>query len=187
LNDAAVALAPTDTLRETVAQASDVGRQALAEMQRMLGVLRGNGPAELAPQPGTAQLSDLIAIVRSAGMSVQLAVTGDTSTLAPGVELAVYRIVQESLTNVLKHATNVTRVVVEVTYDDNRITIRVQNDGDPVTAGQTGDDHAPSGHGLAGMRERAALYGGHVQTTPAHGGGWIVAADLPIPIPTATR
>lgn len=185
LNDAAVALAPTDTLRETLVQTSDVGRQALAEMQRILGVLRGDGPAELTPQPGTAQLSDLVAIVRSAGVSVQLAVTGDTSTLTPGVELAVYRIVQESLTNVLKHATNVTRVSVEVTRGDDRITIRVRNDGDPVTAGHS--DQAANGHGLAGMRERAALYDGHVQAAPAPGGGWIVAADLPIPDPAPVR
>lgn len=188
LNDAAVAIAPTDTLRRTVTQASEVGRQALAEMQRTLGVLRGDGPADLAPQPGTAQLSDLVALVRSAGLSIELVVTGDPTTLGPSAELAVYRIVQESLTNVLKHATNVSHVTVELTCHDDRIAIRVQDDGDPVAASSvyTGG-RGPSGHGLAGMRERAGLYGGHVQAHPAHGGGWVVVAELPFPDLAVTR
>ncbi|MDP9092147.1 MAG: histidine kinase [Actinomycetota bacterium] len=174
LNDAAAALAVAGTVRDTVTQASDVGRQALAEMQRMLGVLRGAGPADLVPQPGTAQLADLIAIVRSAGLSVELAISGDPAELAPTTQLAIYRIVQESLTNVLKHARKVVRVAVMITYRDDHVRVRITNDGEP-GARQEG---APLGHGLAGIRERSALYGGEFHAGPIGSGGWEVLADL---------
>ncbi|WP_375502109.1 sensor histidine kinase [uncultured Jatrophihabitans sp.] len=176
LNDAAAAVATTDTVRDTVGQASEVGRQALAEMQRMLGVLR-SGPPELAPQPGIAQLSDLVAIVRSAGLSVELSVTGELTDLAPTAQLAVYRIAQESLTNVLKHAHNVSRVTVQITNRAGHVTVHVRNDGDEPAAPAT----TPVGHGLAGMRERAGLYDGRFEAGCAPGGGWLVRADLHVP------
>ena len=176
LNDAAAAVATTDTVRDTVGQASEVGRQALTEMQRMLGVLR-SGPPELAPQPGVAQLSDLVAIVRSAGLSVELSVTGELVNLAPTAQLAVYRIVQESLTNVLKHAYNVSRVTVQIENRRGHVTVHVRNDGDaPVDSASLS-----SGHGLAGMRERAGLYDGRFEAGSAPGGGWFVQADLHVP------
>ena len=176
LNDAAVTVAPTEALRSTVAQASEVGRQALAEMQRLLGVLRGDEPGELTPQPGTAQLTDLVAIVRSAGLSVELSITGDPGPLTAGAELAVYRIVQESLTNVLKHARGVTHVTVELDCHDDRVTLRVSDDGALVVNDRIAE--TGRGHGVIGMRERAGLYGGHVSAGPARGRGWVVMADL---------
>jgi len=174
LNDAAVAVTAPGPARDTVSQASEVGRQALAEMQRMLGVLRSPSPADLAPQPGAAQLADLVAIVRSAGLSVELAISGDPAQLAPTAQLAIYRIVQESLTNVLKHARNVARVIVSVDQHANRVQVRVSNDGDPTPP----PPDAPIGHGLTGMRERSSLYGGQFHAGPLSGGGWQVRADL---------
>lgn len=176
LNDAVAAVTDAGTVRDTVTQASDVGRQALSEMQRMLGVLRSDGPAELTPQPGTTQLADLIAIVRSAGLSVELAVCGDRAELAPTAQLTIYRIVQESLTNVLKHARNVQRVVVAITYRPDRVRVHVTNDGDPELL-QT---IPAQGHGLVGMRERSALYDGQFEAGPLLGGGWKVVADFNI-------
>jgi signal transduction histidine kinase len=176
LNDGAAAVTTSDEVRGAVTQASDVGRQALTEMHRLLGVLRRDGPPELAPQPGSAQLSDLVAIVRSAGLSVELAVTGDLAGVAPTAELALYRIVQESLTNILKHARNVARVTVEVARHGDLVSVRVRNDGDPAIA----DIAATAGHGLAGMRERAGLYGGQLTAGPVPGGGWLVSADLTV-------
>jgi signal transduction histidine kinase len=174
LNDAAAATTTDGTVRGTVTQASDVGRQALADMQRMLGVLRSAEPAELAPQPGTAQLTDLITFVRSAGLTVELAVSGEPGELAPTTQLTIYRIVQESLTNVLKHGRNVRRVVVTLTYGDDRVRISVTDDGEP---GAPSDD-AEIGHGLAGMRERSALYQGEFHAGRTRAGGWEVFADL---------
>jgi signal transduction histidine kinase len=174
LNDAAVAVTAAGTVRDTLNQASDVGRQALTEMQRMLGVLRSAGPADLVPQPGTAQLTDLIAIVRSAGLTVELEISGQPGDLAPTKQLTIYRIVQESLTNVLKHGRNVRRVGVALAYREDRVRIQVTNDGEPVTP----RDDAAVGHGLVGMRERSALYAGRFHAGPTRSGGWEVVADL---------
>jgi signal transduction histidine kinase len=174
LNDAAAATTVEGTVRETVTQASDVGRQALAEMQRMLGVLRSAEPAELVPQPGTAQLTDLISYVRSAGLTVELATCGEPGDLAPTTQLTIYRIVQESLTNVLKHGRNVRCVVVTLTYGNDRVRIQVTNDGEA-----TPPAGVVAGHGLAGMRERSALYQGEFRAGPTSG-GWEVFADLAV-------
>jgi signal transduction histidine kinase len=174
LNDAAAAVTDAGAVRDTVTQASEVGRQALAEMQRMLGVLRSSEPADLVPQPGTSQLTDLIAIVRSAGLSVELSISGDPIGLAPTAQLAVYRIVQESLTNVLKHGRKVARVVVTINYRPDRVRIQIANDGEP---GEL-PSRVELGHGLAGMRERVAVYAGQFQAGPVGGGGWQVDADL---------
>jgi signal transduction histidine kinase len=178
LNDAA-AVTASGSVRDTITQASDVGREALAEMQRMLGVLRSSGPADLEPQPGTAQLADLIAIVRSAGLTVELATSGDPGTVAPTVQLTIYRIVQESLTNVLKHGRNVRSVLVTIAYSDDRVRIHVSNDGEPSTPA----NGFTSGHGLAGMRERSALYGGNFDAGPIRDGGWQVSAELKVADP----
>jgi signal transduction histidine kinase len=177
LNDAAAAVTTSDDVRGTVTQASEVGRQALTEMQRMLGVLRSDAAPDMAPQPSTAQLSDLISIVRSAGLVVELSITGTLIGLAATAELAIYRIVQESLTNVLKHGRNVGRVTVDITRNHDRVAVRVHDDGDAVDPGGL----PQSGHGLIGMRERAALYRGRLEAAPAPSGGWLVIADLKIP------
>jgi signal transduction histidine kinase len=173
LNDAAAAVESPVQARDTITQASEVGRQALAEMHRMLGMLRDGEPAELAPSPGVDQLADLISIVRSAGLSVELAVTGDLGTMLPTAQLALYRIVQESLTNVLKHGQNVQHVVVQVLRQGPRVELQIDDDGLP--CGQVPDR---AGHGVSGMTERASLFGGHVDAGPRDGAGWRVTAQL---------
>ena len=173
LNDAAAAVESPVQARDTITQASEVGRQALAEMHRMLGVLRNGEPAELAPSPGVDQLADLISMVRSAGLSVELAVTGDLRTLLPTAQLALYRIVQESLTNVLKHGRNVRHVVVQVIRQGSRVELQIDDDGLP-----GGQVPGPPGHGVSGMVERASLFGGHVDAGPRDGAGWRVTAEL---------
>ena len=173
LNDAAAAVESSGQARDTITQASEVGRQALAEMRRMLGVLRNGEPAELAPSPGADQLTDLVSMVRSAGLSVELAVTGDLSTMPPTAQLALYRIVQESLTNVLKHGRNVRHVVVQVIRQGPRVEVQIDDDGLP-----GGHVPSPVGHGVSGMAERASLFGGHVDAGPRDGTGWRVTAQL---------
>src|ERR1700744_6653821 len=173
LNDAAAAVESSGQARDTITQASEVGRQALAEMHRMLGVLRNGEPAELAPSPGAEQLVDLISMVRSAGLSVELAVTGDLRTLLPTAQLALYRIVQESLTNVLKHGRNVRHVVVQVIRQGSRVELQIDDDGLP-----GGQVPGPPGHGVSGMVERASLFGGHGDAGPRDGAGWRVTARL---------
>jgi signal transduction histidine kinase len=151
------------------------GRQALMEMRRMLGVLReGDGQAVLAPQPGVDQLSELIGQIRGTGLPVELAVSGAEVPLPGGMELAVYRIVQEALTNVMKHAGPSARARVELHYGDQAIEVRVRDDG----RGATFSDGR--GHGLLSMRERVAVYGGHVSAEPVPGGGFEVIARLQV-------
>jgi signal transduction histidine kinase len=151
------------------------GRQALTEMRRMLGVLReGDGQAVLAPQPGVDQLSELVGQMRNTGLPVELAVRGAAVPLPGGMELAVYRIVQEALTNVMKHAGPSASARVELHYGDQAIEVRVRDDG----RGATFSDGR--GHGLLSMRERAAVYGGHVSAEPVPGGGFEVIARLQV-------
>lgn len=190
LADAAGFAADTDPERaaEAVRQVSVTGREALSEMRRLVGVLRDDSDAvERAPQPGLAQLDDLIAAVRAAGPPVDLVRSGEERGLPTGVEIAVYRIVQEALTNTLKHGREVHQVRVEVDCSADAVRVRVRDDGaaaGPAELGSTG--HGPvGGHGLVGMRERAALYGGDVQVGPDPGGGWTVAAMLPLPLALA--
>lgn len=151
-----------------------VGRQAMAEMRRMLGVLRAQGNGlDLQPQPGLARLPALLEQTRSAGLQVDLRVEGQEAPLPPGVDLAAYRIVQEALTNVLKHA-GPARAQVTLNYGDRELDIAVEDDGHgPASAGE-------GGNGLVGMRERVAVYGGHLEFGPANGRGFQVKAHLPV-------
>lgn len=183
LNDGAAALAASPQVRDAVNQAADVGRQALDEMRLMLGVLRSPEPAQLVPQPGIAQLSALVDNARSAGLSVRLGITGELAGMASTAQLAVYRIVQESLTNVLKHARNVSRVTVDVVNQGQCLRVAVSNDGDAVPEAAT----RTSGHGLTGMQERAELYDGQVRAGPMPGGGWTVEARLTLPEQVPSR
>ncbi|MGW3115931.1 sensor histidine kinase [Streptomyces sp. NPDC001107] len=172
----------TDTAPERGKEAlqliGDTGRQALGELRRVLGVLReaadspSAGP-ELSPQPGIADIDALCATVRAAGLEVVYRTSGDVDALDSGVQLTAYRIVQEALTNTLKHADADTRVHLAIIERDTRLTIRVQDTG-PATPPRPHEE----GHGLVGMRERAALYGGTVSAGPAGGGGWNVEAVL---------
>ena len=174
LNDAAAAVELSPRAREAISQASEVGRAAQSEMHRMLRVLREDEAASYAPQPGVGDLLALVSMVRSAGLTVELAATGDLAGLSPTAQLALYRIVQESLTNVLKHARNVGKVLVEVDRREHGIDLRIDNDG--ARAVEPGE--STPGHGLGGMAERARLFGGALAAGPRPGGGWSVRAHL---------
>jgi signal transduction histidine kinase len=155
------------------------GRQALVEMRRLLGVLRQPGdqpePAGLAPQPGIASLDVLADGVRAAGVPVRLAVHGDPGTLPAAADISAYRIVQEALTNVLKHAGQASADVV-VTCRPGDVLIEVTDDGTAAAV----KTEARSGHGLIGMRERVALFGGDFTAAPLPAGGYAVSARLPL-------
>jgi len=167
--------------REPLRSVQDTGRQALVELRRLLGVLRtDDSEAALAPQPGLDQVGALAAQVREAGVAVEMSVDGDRDQVPAGVDLAAYRIVQEALTNVLKHA-SASHAVVRVGYRPDAIELEVLDDGrGPLGGGHGGPG---TGQGLIGMRERASLYGGVVEARPRAGGGFAVRARLPVRSP----
>ena len=161
----------------------DTARAALTEMRRLLGVLRedtedGQGtPAALRPQPGLRQLNDLLDEARDAtGSGTRLILTGRPVSLDPGVELAAYRIVQEALTNCRRHAPGAA-VDVTLEYRPTELRVLIRDDG-PGDSG-AGGDSGPAGHGLLGMRERAAAVGGRLRSGPSRSGGFLVEAVLP--------
>ena len=158
--------------REALASIESTGRTALAELRRLLGTMR-NGDASYAPQPGLSGLDDLADHVRAAGIEVDVRVEGASAPLAAGVDLAAYRIVQEALTNTLKHAA-ATRATVTVRHLVSRIELEVVDDGVAATRGDG------TGHGIIGMRERASLYGGEIRAEPLATGGFGVFATLPV-------
>jgi signal transduction histidine kinase len=163
--------------REALLLIGDAGRQALGELRRMLGVLRERADTpELAPQPGIADLEALYARVRAAGTTVVYHTSGDLDRLDRGMQLMAYRIVQEALTNTLKHVGPRSQADVTLGTDGTQLRIRVRDTGrrDEARPAAPGE-----GHGLAGMRERAALYGGTVTAGPTPG-GWTVEAILEI-------
>ena len=149
-------------------------REALAEMRRLFGVLRSEGEsASLAPQPGLQELDRLVFQVQGAGLDVEVCVEGERYELPPGVDLAAYRIVQEALTNALRHS-GAQHARVMLRYGRTRLDIEVEDDGRGLTSVTTG------GHGLVGVRERVALYGGNVDIGPGASGGARLAASLPV-------
>jgi signal transduction histidine kinase len=151
------------------------GRQAIAEMRRLLGLLRTDEEGlALAPQPTLERLPPLLEQVREAGLPVDLRTEGDPVPLPAGIDLAAYRIVQEALTNALKHA-GPAHATVAVRYAAGALELEVTDDGRG--AGPAGNGR---GHGLIGMRERAALYGGTIEAGPAQHGGFAVRAHLPL-------
>ena len=175
LNDAAAAVEPSALASETIVQASEVGRNALDDMQRLLGVLREDDVSVHGPQPGIAEIPDLVSTVRASGLTVELSLLGDLTQLSTTAQLAIYRIVQESLTNVLKHARNARNVKVELERSAESIDVLVTDDGTPAA-----DRPATRpGHGLTGMDERARIFGGELVAGPARG-GWSVRSTLPV-------
>lgn len=153
----------------------DAGREALSEMRRMVGLLREPGTEEeLAPQPGLAELDRLVEQFERAGMPVTVHVTGDPRRLPGGVDLNAYRIIQESLTNALKHGGPKATADVTVAYHDADVAITVLDDGRGSTAPSNG------GHGLVGMHERIALLNGELEAGPRPGGGFQVRATIPV-------
>jgi signal transduction histidine kinase len=155
------------------------GKQALAEMRRIVGVLRDGDDAGglYAPQPGVAQLGELVEQVRASGPAVTLTIEGEPMQLSPGLQLVIYRVVQESLTNVLKHAGPSATATVQLVYGQNAIMIDVADDG--AGAAVPPDTSAP-GHGLVGMRERVSAFGGQLDARPHPAGGFLVRAWLPV-------
>ncbi len=150
------------------------GRQALIEMRRLLGMLRvGGEPPAHTPQPTLGELDELVAQVREAGLPVELQVEGEPAALPPGVAVSAYRIVQEALTNVLKHA-GPARARVVVRYSGRELELEIADDGQGSAA------VGGAGHGLVGMRERVALYGGDFDAGASNGGGFVVRARLPL-------
>jgi signal transduction histidine kinase len=160
---------------EALRQIEASGRTGLTEMRRLLEVLKaeedGNGRA---PQPGLARLSELVDAMRASGLPVEAVVEGSPRPLQPGVDLSAYRIVQEALTNALRHACGASARVV-VRYDPGAVELEVADDG----PGPPEDPEASGGHGLIGMRERVQLFGGELEAGPRPGGGFLLRARLP--------
>ncbi|GAA4244348.1 sensor histidine kinase [Dactylosporangium darangshiense] len=166
-----------DEAGAALAAIETTGRQTLDEMRRLLGVLRADGTpdpdADMTPTPTLADLERLVAQAGQAGVKVELTITGRSRRLPAGVELSAYRIVQEALTNVARHAAT-TSARVTLGYRPDGLTIEVADHG-------RGGPVASTGLGLAGMRERVQLCGGHLEAAPLPGGGFLVAAQLPTP------
>jgi len=160
--------------REVLETVERTGRSALTEMRRLLGMLRANANEPLAPQPGLSDVPTLVTQLREAGLPVELQVEGERRELPVGIELSAYRIVQEALTNALKHAGEA-RASVNIRYGSDSLEIEIVDDGTgtstPVSSG---------GHGLVGMRERVALYGGRLDAGRRPSGGFAVRVLLPI-------
>jgi signal transduction histidine kinase len=166
-----------EPVRAEFGSLSGSAREALADMRRLLSVLRSDQPAAHAPQPGLEDLPGLIGSARQAGMTVELSEPPALDQVPPSADLCAYRIVQEALSNAGRHAAGAP-VAVCVGYDAGTVTLQVTN-GPGVSAGSRAGGHGP-GHGLAGMRERVELLGGSLSAGPAPGGGFAVSAVLPL-------
>ena len=179
LSEAAIATSAVSPERatEVMRKVSATGRRALADTRRLLGVLRpGQGPGEdLQPVPGLAQLDMLIEQVRSAGLDTTLEIRGAAPDMPAGVQLTVYRLVQEALTNTLKHGGTGARASVRLQFQPGELRVDVDDDGAGATAAPA---TASIGSGLVGMQERVHAYGGDVQAGPRQPGGWKVSAQL---------
>jgi signal transduction histidine kinase len=167
-------LAPgQESTREVLSTIERVGRSALTEMRRLVGMLRGDAGDDLAPQPSLAAVPALVDGLRDAGFPVELQVDGERRDLPVGIELSAYRVIQEGLTNALKHAGRA-HVRVQVRYGPNSLELQIADDGlgQPAALPE-------GGHGLAGIQERVALYGGELQTGPGSSGGFVLRVLLP--------
>lgn len=172
------AAADPDAATRALTTISETGRAALTDMRRILGVLRteGSDASDLIPQPADADVHQLVGQVREAGLAVSLVDVGDPRPMPPGTGVAVYRIVQESLTNILKHAGPGVSATVLVQWAPQHLLVQVDDDGRGAAATSDG-----AGHGLVGMRERATMLGGSLVAGPRPGGGYRTRAEIPIP------
>ena len=180
LADAASVVSATDPTRATEAmrQVSAVGRQALTDMRSLIGVLRTEtANAELAPAPSLDRLDDLVNRVRATGLDVTVELSGKPFALGEGVELTLYRIVQEALTNTLKHA-GATSAAVVLRYENPLVELEVTDDGTVWPRDSSGETNGHGGHGIEGMRERASLHHGTLNAGPCDDGGWVVSATV---------
>ncbi|MEV6318555.1 sensor histidine kinase [Streptomyces sp. NPDC051776] len=176
--------AAPEQAKQALETISGTGRQALAEMRRLLGVLRTGEPGEAGdyvPQPDVGQLDDLIEQVRGAGLPVHFTVEGSPRPLPSGVELTAYRIVQEALTNTRKHGGPDAGATVRLTYGDSELDLLVEDDGRGARHELYEDGGADGlGQGLIGMRERIGMVGGRLDAGPRPGGGFRISAVLPL-------
>jgi signal transduction histidine kinase len=160
-----------------MAEVASTGRLALRDTRHLLGVLReDHGAAELAPLSGDTSVDQLIERVRSTGLAVRYETAGDSSVASPAVRLCVYRVIQEALTNTMKHAGREARATVRVQYAPSEIRVLAEDDGQGAAAMPL----PPSGHGLEGMRERVMAFGGDVSSRPRSPHGWTVSVRLPL-------
>jgi signal transduction histidine kinase len=161
-------------VRAALTAIAETGRETVNEMRTLLGILRAsNDGLALSPQPGLADLYQLVGNVREAGLPVQLRIEGTAAPLPQPLDLSAYRIVQEALTNALKHA-GPARAEVTIRYRRTIVELEIRDDGSATANG------AGSGHGLIGMRERVAMFGGELEARRQNGGGFIVRARLPL-------
>jgi signal transduction histidine kinase len=162
--------------RQALAAIEATSRSALTEMRRLLGVLRQEGEprGSLTPAPGLADLASLVGQVQDAGLRVWITVDGQRGPVPPGIDLSAYRIIQEALTNVIKHAAS-SSAHVTISYRPESVSVEITNQGSPGSPGRTG-----SGHGIIGMRERVAVFGGEFAAGPGPDGGFRVRACFPI-------
>jgi signal transduction histidine kinase len=167
-----------DQARAALAAIKDASREALGELRSALDVLRQTGEAPRGPAPGLGQLPDLVAGARSAGLDVRVETEGAPVALSAPLDLAAYRIAQEALTNIIRHA-GATTVWIRVTYAPGDLRLRIEDDGRGLPLGEP----PAGGSGIAGMRERLAALGGELRTGSRPGGGFQVAARLPLPAP----
>jgi signal transduction histidine kinase len=166
--------AELDDDKEVLRGVEQTGRTALADMRRLLGAMRRDGDGlDLAPQPGLDRLDPLLEEFRRAGLPVRLSVDGEPFALPPTLDLSAYRIVQEGLTNALKHA-QASHADVVVRYGSDQLEIDVRDDG----RGRAASDGL--GHGLVGVRERVKIYGGDMTAGAAAGGGFVLSTRLPL-------
>ena len=174
--------AEPDRAEESLLSVERAGRDALAEMRALLGALGdGRDPRALAPQPGLAEIDGLLAGARESGIEADLHVDGEPATVSPALDLCAYRIVQEALTNAIKHAAPA-RADVRVRWRQRALELEISDDG----SGSGAVNGAGGGHGIAGMRERVALHGGSVDAGPRAGGGFAVRAQIPLAEELAT-
>ncbi len=167
--------------RTAIESAEAAGHRALTEIRRLLGMLRTTDPRATDPQPGLASLKELVAQMNAAGLPTELTVVGEPQLLPLGVDLNAYRIVQESLTNTLKHGGPGVNATIRVEYNGNSLSLDVSDDGRGASAWS--DRIEGHGQGLVGMHERVALLDGKLDAGPRPGGGYRVAAQIPIPTP----
>ena len=161
--------------RESLEIVEAVGREALVEMRRMVGVLRQEGDrGDREPSPGLDQLDRLVEKFRAAGLPVEVSVRGEPRPLAPGLDLTAFRLLQEGLTNTLRHAVGVRRTVVSIDYATEQLRLAIRDDGHSVA------DNLEAGNGLLGMRERIGVYGGNLVARPCDDGGFELMATLPM-------
>jgi signal transduction histidine kinase len=165
-----------DKAVSAIKTAEAAGHRALTEIRRLLGMLRTTDPKAVDPQPGLGAIESLVEQMQMAGLSTKVSVTGNPRELPLGIDLNAYRIIQESLTNTLKHGGPNAHAEIDIVYGDHTLSVAVNDDGRGAAAGRGG-----AGQGLVGMRERAALLHGSVSAGPRPGGGYRVAAQIPIP------